>query len=425
MYEFVPSLRQLRTFAAVAQSQSISRASADLHLSQSAVTQAIAKLETDMGVSLFVRRNKGTYLTDFGTILQERTQRFFDSLGAALSDMGGRAANATVASRRMTRAQMLALIAINETGSFMQGARHVGISQTSLHRSARALEAQLQTAIFQNTAHGVTTNAQGTRLARRLLLAARELEWAQEEIEAKRGTVRGRILVGTLMRTGSYILTLALDKFASSHPNALISITNGSYDVLLNKLRSGSLDFVVGQLKSPPPADDVVEELLLRDSYFIAARRGHPLAGKPVVTSADLANFEWISPTAMAARRQTYEGMFGEEMLPPSNIETHSLATILLLLASSDRLTMLTQSELMFDRRLGHNLTPLNFAPLNATAEMGVTTRRGWLPTKLQRTFLQSLRWQALQQSSEFDADYHNAPETAVDFLSPKIVAIY
>ena len=139
------------------------------------------------------------------------------------------------------------------------------------------------------------------------------------------------------------------------------------------------------------------------------------------MTSADLANFDWISPTITAARRSTYEGVFGEELLPASNIETHSLATILMLLASSDRLTILTQCELLFDRRLGHNLTALNFDPINATAEMGVTTRRGWLPTQLQRSFLQSLRWQALQQAAELGAVYHEAPEIAGD-LSQTIV---
>jgi DNA-binding transcriptional LysR family regulator len=210
----------------------------------------------------------------------------------------------------------------------------------------------------------------------------------------------------------------------------LISITSGSYDVLLNKLRSGSLDFVVGLLKDPPPADDVVEELLLRDTYVIAARRGHPLAAKARVTSADLTNFDWISPTTMSARRPTYEGMFGEELLPQSNIETHSLATVLMLLASSNRLTVLTQCELMFDRRLGHNLTALNVDPISTTAAMGVTTRRGWLPTRLQRAFVESLRWQALQQSSELGAVFHEGSEhpaldAALDLPSSKIVATH
>ena len=48
--QFLPSLRQLRTFAAVARFESISRASAQLHLSQSAATEAIAALEARLEV---------------------------------------------------------------------------------------------------------------------------------------------------------------------------------------------------------------------------------------------------------------------------------------------------------------------------------------------------------------------------------------
>ena len=82
---FLPSLRQVRTFAAVARFESISRASVQLHLSQSAATQAIATLEAKLEVPLFVRRGKGTYLTEYGRTLEQRTLRFFEALEGAPS----------------------------------------------------------------------------------------------------------------------------------------------------------------------------------------------------------------------------------------------------------------------------------------------------------------------------------------------------
>jgi DNA-binding transcriptional LysR family regulator len=58
---FLPSLRQVRTFAAVARFESISRASVQLHLSQSAATQAIATLEAKLEVPA-VRQAEQGYL---------------------------------------------------------------------------------------------------------------------------------------------------------------------------------------------------------------------------------------------------------------------------------------------------------------------------------------------------------------------------
>jgi LysR family transcriptional regulator, regulator for genes of the gallate degradation pathway len=84
----LPSLRQLRTFAAVARFESISRALAPLHLSQSAVTQAIAGLEAKLDVPLFVRRSKGSYLTEYGKIFEKRTIRLFETIEGAIRELG-------------------------------------------------------------------------------------------------------------------------------------------------------------------------------------------------------------------------------------------------------------------------------------------------------------------------------------------------
>ena len=57
-----PSLRHLRVFQMVADLQSVRQAANAVHLSQPAVTQAITKLESQIGASLFDRRSSGTYL---------------------------------------------------------------------------------------------------------------------------------------------------------------------------------------------------------------------------------------------------------------------------------------------------------------------------------------------------------------------------
>jgi LysR family transcriptional regulator, regulator for genes of the gallate degradation pathway len=403
--QFLPSLRQLRTFAAVARFESISRASAQLNLSQSAATQAIATLEAKLEIPLFVRRNKGAYLTEYGKILEKRTTRFFEMIEGAIRELGNETGPvhrvfAASASYRITNSQMRALIAIYEAGSFTQAARQLGVSLTSVHRSARSLEAQMQKEIFRNTALGVTTNESGTRFAERLLHASRELEWGLEEVDAKRGVVSGRILVGALMLAGTYSLTTTLSKFISVYKSANITVINGPYDALLGKLRAGSLDFLVGLLKNPAPADDVIEEELMQDPYVIAVRKGHPLANKKEITRADIAGFNWIlAPSlACASRRIAFENTFpGLGGLHP-NVETHSLPTITSILANSDRMAILTQSELEIARQQGQRLKALNFGSIEPSTAIGVTIRKDWHPTDLQRIFLEFLRGQTMWQ---------------------------
>src|SRR5215469_6263719 len=401
----LPSLRRLRTFAAVAQFESISRASAHLHVSQSAVTEAIATLEATLEVLLFVRRSRGTYLTEYGKIFEKRTTRFFQIIDGAIRELADETDpfhGVSIASAyfRLTTSQVRALIAIYETGSFTQAARQLGVSETSVHRSGRSLEALLQQDIFQNTALGVTTNETGAKLAERFLHATREIERGLEELDAERGVVRGRVLVGALMLAGNYFLAATLSEFLSVHKFANVTVINGSYDSLLGKLRTGSLDFLVGLLRNPAPAGDVIEEELWRDPYVIAVRQGHPLAGKKEIRRADLVDFDWVLALSKASRRIAFENTFPGLCGPHSIVETHSLPTIISILANSDRMAILTKSELAVAREQGQRLAALNFGPIEPSTSIGVTIRREWHPTYLQRMFLEFLRGQTIRQAA-------------------------
>jgi len=62
-------LRHLKSFLAVADGLSFTRAAAQLHLSQPALTAHIQQLESDMGVQLFVRNRRSVELTAAGISL--------------------------------------------------------------------------------------------------------------------------------------------------------------------------------------------------------------------------------------------------------------------------------------------------------------------------------------------------------------------
>jgi DNA-binding transcriptional LysR family regulator len=61
----------METFLAVAEERSFSRAAARLHRTQPAVSQAIAKLEGELGEVLFERSSRDGTLTDAGEVLKE------------------------------------------------------------------------------------------------------------------------------------------------------------------------------------------------------------------------------------------------------------------------------------------------------------------------------------------------------------------
>jgi DNA-binding transcriptional LysR family regulator len=67
-------LRQLRYFVSIVQSGSLSRAAAHLHVAQSAISQHLARLESELGKQLVVRGLKGIVLTEAGTVLYRHAE---------------------------------------------------------------------------------------------------------------------------------------------------------------------------------------------------------------------------------------------------------------------------------------------------------------------------------------------------------------
>ncbi|MBP5166079.1 MAG: LysR family transcriptional regulator, partial [Oscillospiraceae bacterium] len=65
-------MRQIEVFLSAAKHQNISKAAAELYISQPALSKTISKIEKDFGSPLFSRTNRGVTLTDEGKELYSR-----------------------------------------------------------------------------------------------------------------------------------------------------------------------------------------------------------------------------------------------------------------------------------------------------------------------------------------------------------------
>ncbi|WP_066256169.1 LysR family transcriptional regulator [Neobacillus drentensis] len=76
-------LRQLQLFLEVAKHKSITKAAESMHLSQPALSKSIKALEDELGMTLIIRTNKTSDLTDAGRIVLEYSQK----MAAVLNEM--------------------------------------------------------------------------------------------------------------------------------------------------------------------------------------------------------------------------------------------------------------------------------------------------------------------------------------------------
>jgi LysR family transcriptional regulator of gallate degradation len=395
----VLSLRQLRAFESAARLESVSAAAREVNLSQPGLTQSIQALESRLAIQLFDRRRSGCYVTGLGAVLLPRVRRFFAHLGAALSDpvvgspFVGRH-DVAAAVNKMTGAQMRGLIAIAESPSIDAAARRLAVAQPSLQRAARDLERALKRSLYQRTARGVTTNAQGAELARRFRVALQEITYGLEEIHAAQGSVVSRVAIGNIPHSGERILSAAASALLAAYPTAQVQVVDGHYEALLADLRAGKLDLLFGVLRRPAWAVDVTEELLFANPYVVVAGAHHPLAQAKRVTLRDLVGYEWIMPEPGAPRRQAFARMFADSSAQPRvAIETTSLAIYRSVLASSDRLTLM--SRLAAQSADSGALAVLPFRSPHLARHDGVASRTDWHPTRVHLRFIELLRAEA------------------------------
>lgn len=84
-------LRQLEYFAAVARHRHFRRAAEDLHVTQSAVSQQVRRLEDELGLQLLRRTAKGAEVTPAGTELLARAEAILADVARARAAMEGHA----------------------------------------------------------------------------------------------------------------------------------------------------------------------------------------------------------------------------------------------------------------------------------------------------------------------------------------------
>ena len=83
-------LRQLRLFIEVAKHKSITKAAENMHISQPALSKSLMTLEDELGMTLIIRTNKTSDLTDAGKVVLEYALRMtvlVDEMKTTLIDM--------------------------------------------------------------------------------------------------------------------------------------------------------------------------------------------------------------------------------------------------------------------------------------------------------------------------------------------------
>lgn len=399
--QLAPLLKKLRAVQAVAEAGNTVGAAACLHLSQSAVVRSVQDVEATIACPIFERSARGMQATPLGLRLSERIGRALHLLAQA----DGHPAPATEArstppawhtSRLAGSAgyrHLQAFLALAATGHMKDAAQRLGISLPAVHQTLNQLDHLAGRPLYQRWQSGIRLTEAGETAERCFKLALAELAQADEEISVQQGELRAHIVIGTLPFSTGLFLPPAVEEVLTHYPGLQVTVIDGTYESLLHKLRSAEIDLLVGALRHQPPFDDVVQEELFADPLCVVARQGHPLQRKPPCQLKELAAAPWILPMPGTPAQAAFDEAFQAQDLPApvATLRVNSPVLIQSLLSATDRLALMSRRQ-AHKEVLAGRLCILPVDITHAPRRIGITTRRGFLPSPASQTLLENLR---------------------------------
>ena len=237
---------------------------------------------------------------------------------------------------------LVLLVELGRHGSILHAAEAARMTQPTASKMLSDLEYALGVQLFERLARGISPTWYGEVMIRRAGAALAEMDAAHQEVMALMSGLSGTVSIGTVLTPSTGMVPRAVAQFKQRHPNVHVSIVVDTSKPLVQKLRSGELDMMVGRVLDSGAPSELAFEPLTDEPHYLVARTGHPLSGM-APTLEEVAAAAWIVPPAGSILRDRLTALFLSAGLsqPAHTVEALALPVVATLLMESDMVVAL------------------------------------------------------------------------------------
>jgi LysR family hydrogen peroxide-inducible transcriptional activator len=288
--------------------------------------------------------------------------------------------------------QLRYFCAIAETSSFSRAAQQTHVSQPSLSQQIRKLEDELGTRLFDRLGRTVRLTEPGRAFLPRARAVLSELEAARSDLVEREASVGGTVCVGVIPTIAPYFLPPHLAGFSRKYPQAHVSVVEEITPLLLERLRSGSMDVALLALPIPVRSHEFESFPLMTEKLYAVLPKRHRLAKRATVTLMELRDDPFLLlRDGHCFRETTVEACKRARLNPRIIFESGQFSSILSMVSAGLGVSMVP--EMAVEKRSGCRFVPLGDE--RALRTVGAVTLKGRLFTRVQLAFLAHLRAQA------------------------------
>lgn len=301
--------------------------------------------------------------------------------------------DASAALRRMTMAELRALLAIKSAGNISRAALQLGVSQPALSQHVRDLESKLGVPLFVRHRRGLDATPFGGALLRLADAMRVDFGIAAEELVRAARADQTPLRIGSMPVTSAGLLAVAVGRFVAEPSSPSAVIVEGPRELLIEHLRHGRIDLFVGRMPSADTTADLQSETLFLDSAVVIASSRHPLTRRSKVNLKALLSHAWILP----AEDTSFHQQIAESIrnaghpLPPARIASYSMLAFPAIVATSDLLGFLPTS-LFASGTVSASLQTLPVDMNWVPSPLGVLMRKNMEDPRRVESFLAILR---------------------------------
>jgi LysR family pca operon transcriptional activator len=173
----------------------------------------------------------------------------------------------------------------------------LSITQPAVTRTIRELEDYLGVDLFEREGRGIRITRFGNVFLRHAGESIAAVRRGVDSIAEARNSSGPPLRIGALPTASAAFLPEAVAEFIKSGTGSLVTIVTGENRWLLDALRLGDLDLVVGRLAAPGRMAGLSFDPLYTEEVGFVVRTGHPLLSRRNFSLSELANYTVLMPS--------------------------------------------------------------------------------------------------------------------------------
>ncbi|WP_322527859.1 LysR family transcriptional regulator [Salinicola sp. LHM] len=227
------------------------------------------------------------------------------------------------------------LIALRDTGSLVEAAERVHLTQSALSHQIKDLESRLGMPLFARKTRPVSFTRAGERLLTLAEQVLPQLRLAECDLARLAGHEQGRLHMAIECHSCFQWLMPTIDHFRDHWPEVEVDIPSGQNFDLLPGLTREALDLVITD--NPEPLPGVHYAPLFRYEGLLAVSKQHALATRSWVEPSDLATETLIVYPVEHARLDVFTQFLDPAGVRPQEIRSAELTVMMMQLVASGR----------------------------------------------------------------------------------------